>query len=353
MSCECKNKKGRGLAFAMSNRTDNSVSGFARDDNGALHFLDEDTTGGSGTGVAAIDPLGSQGALVTDKACRFLFAVNAGGNTVSSFRLEFDRLTLADVKPSGGVMPVSIAVFKNLLYVANVGSAAAQANVSGFFVDQRGTLHAIPGSTMVLGAGNPMPACAVFSPDGRFLMVSERGANLLRAFPVKRDGTLENPVTTPSNGAGPFGMTFSRDNVLLVAEAGPNALSSYRVLSNGMLSVISASVPNNQSATCWVSVTPDGEYAYTSNAATGTISLYRAAKNGSLTLMESVPSTPMMNGAPLDSAIDPDGEFFYVLNGAQGSISAFRIGCEGHLTLIQIYEYTSLPDVGAQGLAVC
>jgi len=71
-----------------------------------------------------------------------------------------------------------------------------------------------------------------------------------------------------------------------------------------------------------------------------------------LTLIESVPTTPSMNGAPIDLAIDPCGDFLYVLNGAQGSISAFRIECDGHPVLVQIFEDTSLPDVGAQGMAV-
>ena len=43
-------------------------------------------TGGRGGGDnAAIDPLGSQGALVYDNGTDMLFAVNAGDNTVTAF----------------------------------------------------------------------------------------------------------------------------------------------------------------------------------------------------------------------------------------------------------------------------
>ena len=155
-----------------------------------------------------------------------------------------------------------------------------------------------------------------------------------------KNGLLADPTVTVSKGPGPFGMAFTRQSVLLVTEAGPNALSSYRLLNDGALKVISASI------------TPNGCWAYTSNAATGTISLFRVARSGALTLMESVPSTPLMNGAPIDNAIDPCGEFLYVLNGAQGSISVFLLEREGHPTLVQIYENTHLPTVGAQGIAV-
>jgi 6-phosphogluconolactonase (cycloisomerase 2 family) len=350
MSCE--NRKWCGMAFAMSNRAFNSVSVFARDLCGALRFLDESVTAGSGTAEAIVDPLGSQGALATGGRGRFLFAVNAGDNTVSSFRLERGCVTLASVMPSGGVRPVSIAVHGNLAYVANAGDATNRATVSGFFVGNDGVLSPIPNSTALLSMSDPQPACAVFSPNGNWLIVSERRTNFLVAFPVLPGGLLGNPTVTVSNGAGPFGMAFARHDVLLVTEAGPNALSSYRLAEGGALEVISASVPTNQGATCWVSVTPDGRRAYTSNAATGTISLFRVARDGALTLMESVPSTPLMNGAPIDSAIDPCGEFLYVLNGALGSISVFLIECEGRLALVQIYENTSLPTVGAQGIAV-
>jgi 6-phosphogluconolactonase (cycloisomerase 2 family) len=340
------------MAFAMSNRMENSVSAFQRDLCGALRFEREFETGGSGTAQAIVDPLSSQGSLVTGRSGRFLFAVNAGDNTVSSFRVERGCLMLISVVPSGGVRPVSIAVHGNLLYVVNAGDVSNRALLFGFFVRQDGTLSPIPGSTALLSMTNPQPACAVFSPDGKWLVVSERGTNQLVAYSVLKNGLLADPTVTASSGAGPFGMTFTEEGVLLVTEVGPNALSSYRLRRDGELEAVSASVPTNQRATCWVSVTPNGCWAYTSNAGTGTISLFRVGRSGRLTLMESVPSTPLMNGGPIDSAIDPNGEFLYVLNGALGSISAFLLEREGHPSLIQIYENTDLPTVGAQGIAV-
>jgi len=349
MSCECEKWQGR--AFAMSNREFNSVSVFARDLCGALRFLDERVTAGAGTAEAVVDPLTSQGSLAAGGRGRFLFAVNAGDNTVSSFRLERGCVTLASVLPSGGVRPVSIAAHENLVYVVNAGDANNRATAYGFTVSQEGVLSPIPGSTALLSMSDPEPACAVFSPNGKWLVVSERGTGFLVAFPVLANGLLGDPTVTVSNGAAPFGMAFTRRGALLVTEAGPNALSSYRLADGGALEVISASVPTSQGATCWVSVAPNGCWAYASNAATGTVSLFRVARNGELTLIESVPTTPQMDGAPLDSAIDPCGEALYVLNGAQGSISAFLIGREGHPALIQIYENTALPEIGAQGMA--
>ena len=60
--------------------------------------------------------------MVYDEAHRLLFAVNAGSDSVSVFRVRGDRLGLADVDPSGGDFPASIAVFDDLVYVLNAGN---------------------------------------------------------------------------------------------------------------------------------------------------------------------------------------------------------------------------------------
>jgi 6-phosphogluconolactonase (cycloisomerase 2 family) len=346
-------EKWMGMAVAMSNRVENSVSTFCRDIYGELCFLEERPTRGNGTGVAVVDPLGSQGALVLDQPCRFLFAVNAGNNTISSFRLEPECLTLAGIVPSGGARPVSIAVSGNLLYVVNAGDANTAANVSGFMVGEDGMLQPIPGATAPLSAFNPAPACIVICPGACHIIVSEKATNRLVSYAVLPGGLLGSPVITVSNGSVPFGMVFTKNDVLLVSEAGPNALSSYRHQENGTLTVISGSVLTHQAATCWVSATPDVKNAYTSNAGSSTVSHFRVDDNGSLHLIENVSTTPQRDGGPIDNAVDPNGEFLYVLNGAHGSISTFQIECEGDPELCQIERQTALPAVGAQGLAVC
>ena len=81
-------------------------------------------------------------------------------------------------------------------------------------------------------------------------------------------------------------------------------------------------------------------------------SQHQGHNDGSLTVVGSIPSTPQGTGAPLDSAIDKSGQNFYVLNGNEGSISAFKIAENGKLSILQVYKDTKLPLVGAQGLAI-
>lgn len=350
-----------GMVYAMTNGADsNEVVAFRRRANGTLVRMRAYATGGSGTGAGevstatpqdGIDPLASQGSLALSRdGCR-LFSVNAGSGSISSFRVALSgALQLADVEPSGGAQPNSLDSFGSLLYASNVGDAnnGFDSNITGFRIETDGRLTRIPGATYALSTDDAQPARVIFSPDGRQLIVSELTTNRLTVFGVNGDGTLAEPTVNSSSGGGPFGSAFLATGILLVSEAGANALSSYGVASTGTLIPISRSVPSGQAATCWVVVSSDQRFAYTSNTDSGTISVY-SINNGVLTLMESVASIPNTAAGPIDSGVSGDGRNFYVLNGARGSITAFRIRSDGRLVRLQVVN--GLPTLGAQGLA--
>lgn len=351
----CKKKRRRlGAVYTMTNAAvNNTVIAFRRDRNGRLTRIDSFLTGGSGTGEAIVDPLASQGSMILSRQGHFLFVVNAGSNSISSFRVSRrGGLTLVDTEPSGGIRPNSLAVFGRLLYVTNVGNTANASNITGFRVGSDGSLTLIAGSTHALSSATALPACVVFSPDGSQIVVSERNTNRLSVFRVNGDGTLTGPTVNNSSGAGPFGSVFLRRGPLLNVEAGTNALSSYNLAANGVLSIISGSVLNFQAATCWVSKSRWEHFAYTSNTGSHTITIYRIGEGGALAVADIVYSTRDALGAPIDNGVSRDGRNFYALNGNQGSISVFRIGKHGRLTRIQVIKDTGLPEVGAQGLAV-
>ena len=346
----------RGAVYAMTNAAgSNEIIAFSREDDGLLTRLNSYETGGSGTGEAVVDPLASQGSLILSQSGCFLLAVNAGSNSISSFRVaDNGALTLADVEPSGGVRPNSLCVLDGLLYATNVGDPTngIASNVTGFCMDQCGCLTRISGSTNPLSTPDAQPSCIVFSPDASQLVVSELNTNRLSVFEVQSDGTLAGPTVNSSNGAGPFGSVFLSTGILLVSEAGPNALSSYITEEDNILAVISGSVPNGQSATCWVASSRSEHFAFTSNAGSGTITTYRVDNDGMLAVADITYSTHDATNAPIDIGVSKDGCNFYVLNGNRGSISVFSITKYGQLIRLQVIRNTGLPTLGAQGLAV-
>jgi 6-phosphogluconolactonase len=118
--------------YALSNATTgNAVVVYSRSSSGALAPAGSFPTGGNGTGAG----LGSQDAVIVDDEGRLLFAVNAGSNSVSSFRIREHGLELVDTAPSGGSMPTSIGVHDDLLYVLNAGEPNS---ISGLRVSRHG-----------------------------------------------------------------------------------------------------------------------------------------------------------------------------------------------------------------------
>ncbi len=123
------------MVYMMTNNeVMNHIVAFHMDTNGMLTFMGSYRTYGRGTGIKevstetandGIDPLASQGSLILSRDGRFLFAVNAGSHSISSFIIADNGVPVfVDVKPSGGAQPNSIGVYDNLLYVSNVGNAA-------------------------------------------------------------------------------------------------------------------------------------------------------------------------------------------------------------------------------------
>src|SRR3989442_14619789 len=104
--------------------------------------------------------LSSQGAVIVSDDHQLLFAVNAGSNSISSFRIRPDGLELVNTAPSAETMPTSVAFFRGLLYVLNAG---VPNNVSGLTVDRDGNLTPLSGSSRPLSARATGPAQAGLS----------------------------------------------------------------------------------------------------------------------------------------------------------------------------------------------
>ena len=342
-----------GAVFVMTNAVDkNVVIAFQRAADGTLREGSQFATGGRGSG-GNTDPLESQGSLTLSQDRSLLFAVNAGSGEVSVFRVERSTLSLVDKVNSGGSEPNAVAQRGSLVYVLNVGGSS---NVVGFTLDH-GKLAEIPESTRFLSTNNSEAASLSFSPDGRFLVVTERSTNDIDVFGVQPDGRLSPIVVNPSAGPGAFSVTFAPNGTALVSETGPSgvpngsAISSYAVLANGTLSAISTSVPTLGAANCWNAITPDGRFVYVSNAGSATISGFAIGGSGALTPLSGTVLGANPTGATnLDIAVSADSKFLYTLNSGNGTIGIFAIQKDGTLVRVGSVEGIS-GSAGFNGIA--
>jgi 6-phosphogluconolactonase (cycloisomerase 2 family) len=326
-----------GAVYTLTNSAaGNAVLAFSRAADGTLTPQGSFPTGGLGSGGA----LGSQGALILSETGRQLFAVNAGDSTVSLFDVQPDGLELDDTVASGGAHPISATVHGNVLYVLNANG------ISGFTVGKH-SLTPLAGSTRPLGGGSAGPAQIQFSPDGSLLVVTEKASSTIDVYPVNADGTAGAPVVSPSAGATPFGFDFDNRGRLLVSEAAGSA-SSYDVSSVGA-ATISGAVATHQGAPCWLVSSKNGRFAYTANAASGSISGFSVGADGSLALLDASGATASLGAGshPLDEAVSGNRQYLYNLTDGAHRISAFRIADDGRLAAIG----TIAVPAGAAGLA--
>ena len=321
-----------GAVFTSSNAPDaNRVMVFSRSSSGELSSPTAYPTGGKGTGAG----LGSQGALALTNDGRWLIAVNAASNDISVFAVHRDSLVLTDIAPSGGSRPISVTVADNLVYVLNAGGAAGSTDsISGFFLSEKGELTAIPGSTQSLSGPNVAPAQISFGLRGDVLIVTEKGTSRVDSFVVDENGRAGPVTSRPSSGATPFGFAISAKGLLLVSEAVSSAMSSYRLQPNGAVDLVTGSLVNHQAAACWAVLSKNEKYAYTANAASNTITGYRVAEDGTLSLLNNSGVTGMADDHPLDMAVSNNGRFLYAMNSFSKTIVSFLVGADGSLSRI-------------------
>lgn len=314
--------------YTLSNEAaGNAVVAYTRATNGNLTRRGTFTSTGNGSGSG----LSSQGGLVFQASTQRFFGVNAGDDTFSMYSLAADgSLTELAKMASGGVKPTSITVYGPYVYVVNVGSASVDANISGFMVSGN-TISAIGGSTQALSVAQPNPGQIGFTPDGKFLIVTEKATSKLDVFPVT-NGVAAAATVQSSSGLTPFAFVFSPERYLVVAEvgssgSGPNSsVSSYGIGNDGTLTPITSSLATNQAAACWVAI--GGGTAYVANAGSASLSVVNVDTQGNLTLNGS----PVAAGsAPIDLALTPDNGYLYSLAGGSHDIHIYEVNPDGTL----------------------
>jgi 6-phosphogluconolactonase len=291
--------------------------------------------GGAGTGAG----LASQGAVQLAGGGRFLLAADAGSNQISVERvLPGGSLRLSGVVSSGGVLPVSIAVHGSLVYVANAGPA--ETDYTGFRLSPWGSLTPIPRSTVALPS-TAQPGDVLFNSTGTKLIGTRVGTSQIDSFTVGFDGGLTAAPGSPftAQGLGPFGSQFRPTNPgqLFVSNAhngtGLGTVSAFADSPDGSLTSIGASpYANQQTAPCWVIISPDGQYLFAVNTGSGTISRYAIAWSGQLTLLGSITVPAAAGVGAVDPGLSPGGQSLYVNESRVDSVGEFAVSGSGNLT---------------------
>jgi 6-phosphogluconolactonase (cycloisomerase 2 family) len=399
-----------GNLYMQTNEIRNAVLHYRWSASGSLTEAERVPTGGAGSGVVSPiyhvsrpNDFEGAGSVILTPDRRFLFTTNAGDNSVSSFALSDDgELTLVDTKPtgnatSGGAKSLVYAPSSRMLFVVHTFGPDHLRLMS---VNGEGKLTPRPERYTVGTTDWPrrVPTMAVLSPDGKFLIlgttfdelptaknpdgslilwIPRRDGKLhviasnapdpdgLVTFPVNADGTLGKSSLHDAGGASPFYLAFlhGRPDSFVVGYAVSDAVSMGKIDADGKISIgplvkidTSAGVP---SELCWLAVSPDDRFVFSTNFGYSYISSFRIDGNGlSIAKDPASPKVPgdgtfrAINGTvssgPSDTWLSPDGAYLYQIYGNASKLVGYATKPDGSLEEV---TRVTIPYNSPEGLA--
>ncbi|ETS78647.1 hypothetical protein PFICI_08500 [Pestalotiopsis fici W106-1] len=295
------------------------------------------STGGSGGNTinsgkkAAPDALSSQAALTI--AGNYIFAVNAGSNSVSMFSIDAQDPTKVTMigQPAvvSGDFPVTVAASLNSSQVC-VGCSGTRSGVSCASYSAEGIGAMDDLRSFELGQSMPPtgPLNTVsqifFSTDESILYTTIKGdpsqnkTGFLAAFSVT-DGQVEHDgaMTSPNGTVALFGTTQIPDSTnLFVTDAGFGSVI-LEVDGTGAATLQDKVEIQGQKATCWSTISPATNTAFVTDVA-----LNRLVEQ-SLTDASIVAEIDLAaNGDPGLTDLQAGGKFIYALSPGNGTTQA-------------------------------
>ena len=379
-------QEGASHVYIQTNEIDNKIIDYHRSANGQLHEAARIATSGKGSGEfkpvtgeeSAPNAFEGAGSVILSADRKYLFATNGGDNTVSVFSISpKSGLKLLDTEATGQAVTGRSGTAKSLAYDNTKGILYV---VHTFGPDhvrildfREGHLTSRSQSYTVntRAKTDRLPTQAVLSPDGKFLLVdilfdrrpgkkadgspdlavaNDKDKDGLVVFPVNADGNLGRAVFNDAGGKAPFFIKFlpGSSTRFINAYAASDGLAISTINSAGKVHA-SAVVPIDASAgmpseMCWISLSGDGRYVFTSNFGLSSVSVYsldgttlrlikdheaRETGDGKFASINMVPTS-----APSDSWASSDGKNFYQLYPNASKLVSYRIEQNGGLTKI-------------------
>jgi hypothetical protein len=318
-------------------------------------------TGGRGatdpTGTGALD---ADQQVIVNPSHTLLFAVNQGSDTIAVFHIRSDG-GLEPVKgspfPSGGHAPASVGLVGDTLVVANNNQdgrrnlTGFRPNYASFSVGRDGHLTPWQSTTIDIRPG-ASPTQAFATPLAPVVVSTELGG-AIRSFRVSADGSLTeapgSPVYPPRSLFPPLVDPTERlalgiaahptRRLLYITMPTSPALAVYSYDRAGRLRFLRAVRESDAYNPCWVHVTPNGRWLYTSNADTANVSVFDLGSDPARpSEIQTVALTHA--GNPWNAGIDPSGRFLFQLTqrdpstlpGDGNTLHVLRIGPRGTLT---------------------
>jgi 6-phosphogluconolactonase (cycloisomerase 2 family) len=341
---------------------------------GSLKEIGSFKTGGTGqiNLPKVIGPDDSSQEVVSTADGQFLFAINQGSSTISSFRIDRDgRLDRIGIFDSGGVQSDSIGIAGDKLYVSNRGDSAVghpgtvAPNITAFRIDDDGALVPIAGSTVTFPV-DTSPSQNLISRDGKLLFAdifavpgsTASQGNTLAPFQIQPGGSLKlapggnlgAPVSPPLLlGAD----TNPNQPVIYAGLTGVNQIAVFTFDKTGQLTFAGTS-PDQGAGPCWIAVSPDGKYLYSGDTGTDSVGVFSLADPLHPVQIQEFalggPHAPsgsppgMLQSNTFQLALSPDGHTLYAISQSTNATGSFPQGNQLHTLKVAAAGTLTEPD---------
>jgi hypothetical protein len=398
-----------GHVYMQTNEDRNRIIHYLRASNGQISEVQRHLTAGAGSGQFGYLSSPPEGLIVegaqsvvlsTDR--RFLFAVNCGDNSVSSFKMNDDgSLALVDVKRTGNLVgargTAKSLAFSSMTRSLYVLHTFGPKQIRMMSVDDDGYLIPRPEAYAAVPPEKPnrITTMLVLSPDQRFLLVGSSMDEIpttnpdgsaivwvqrdgrphsiaannpdpdgLAVFPIQDSGTLGDPMFQDSGTRSPWCPLFLnlRPDHFVLGYAAADGLALASIDSNGGVTtgpVVPADTSMGRpSELCWMAITPDDRLIFATMTGYSYITSWRLDGNV-LTIArdpacEKVPGDGTFRGfagivgsGPNDMWITPDGNYLYQIYGNASKLVGYAIQEDGWLEEI---TSATIPRNSPQGL---
>jgi hypothetical protein len=391
-----------GHLYTQTNGIRNYVIHYLRTPDGRITEVGRIPTGGGGSGIykpvsgqeSAPNAFEGANSVILTPDRRFLFATNGGDNSVSSFAVDMDgNLTLLDAKRTGNLVNGKSGTAKALAYSPThstlfVLHAFGPDHIRLMSVDEDGMLSPRPEGYTVNTADKPnrVATMAALTADEKFLVVGTTfdepaGANPdgspilwvqkdgaphsiasnepdpdgLIVFPVGAYGLLGEAKFQDGGGGSPWNPQFlhHRPDHFVIGYAVGDGLAMATIgqdgtVTTGPITEIDTSA-GKPSELCWLSISPDDQWAFATNFGYGYVTSFRI--DGNVLSVVKDPACPKVPGdgsfralngtvssGPADNWLSPDGAYLYQLYPNASKLIGYELQPDGSLD-----EVTSVP----------
>jgi 6-phosphogluconolactonase len=342
------------FVYANNDRIPNSISAFSAAADGALSPVAGSPfpTGGNGAFGGAVAP--NRITVVRD----FVYAANAGTNTVSGFGINSATGVLTPVPGSpfitGGVaggigMSLTATPDDKFLIAAN----GLSRTITVYSIAANGALSQVAGSPFASGAGGLL-LNAKATADGKFLAVSS--AADISTFSISAAGGLTPAPGSPLPDSGAAGIDCNCASTQLYVALSGGAFSTVDVFDislSGALSRIAGSPFTGPGVNSNVPLlSRDDSDLFVSDQGSNAVTVFNVAANGSLTVAPGSPFPVPDAVYPSGMATNQAGTLLYTA-AFNNLINGFSIAANGALTPVPGSPFSNgFPGEGLLSLTV-